>query len=46
MPVNERRNVKGVINEIAGDDIVIQTDESAQMIVSINNIEKANLLLE
>ena len=46
VPVNERRNVKGVINEIAGDNIVIQTDESTQMIVSINNIEKANLLLE
>ena len=46
VPVNERRNIKGVISEVAGEDIVIQTDESMQMIVSINNIEKANLLLE
>jgi ribosome maturation factor RimP len=47
VPVNQRRQFKGVLREVVGDDIYLKMDETDEEVkLSFDNIEKAHLISE
>lgn len=47
LPVNQRRNFKGLLQRVEGEDIYLKLDDTDQELkLSLNNIDKGNLISE
>ena len=45
-PIENQRNLTGILTKVDGDDIVVTTNDEKEWQLTINDIEKANLIAE